>query len=483
MTVRTPDWVKDAVFYQIFPDRFAFSNEIEKPPHLEPWDTLPSIHGFKGGDLLGVVERLDYLVDLGVNAIYFNPIFQSAANHRYHTYDYYTVDPLLGGNDAFRRLIEAVHARGIRIVLDGVFNHASRGFYQFHHLMENGDKSPYLDWFHVGEFPLNAYNHQEKPNYGAWFGLRALPEFNTDTEAVRDFLFDVTEYWLKRGIDGWRLDVPLEIKTPGFWEEFRRRVKAINPEAYILAEIWNDHEAQPWLQGEHFDAIMNYPFNRACLGFFAGSSLLVHASPGGYQLERLDAPTFARNIEKMLHRYHEEVVNVQYNLLGSHDEARFLTLASGDRDRLRLATLFQMTYPGAPSIYYGDEIGMVGGPDPDCRRAFPWDRTRWDEELRADFRRFVALRHEHPVLRYGRFTTLYAKGWVYAFLRQDDEETFVVVMNAGNAATEVEIDLEDHVPQNVRFDEIWGAGSVTAQDGALKVSLEPLAARVFLYRS
>jgi neopullulanase len=165
---QTPAWVRDAVFYQIFPDRFARSAAVPKPRHLDEWGSAPTVHGYQGGDLLGVVEHLDYLQDLGANAIYFTPIFQSASNHRYHTHDYEKVDPMLGGNDALRQLVDAAHIRGIRVVLDGVFNHASRGFFQFHDIMENGSDSAYLDWFHVTKFPLNAYHQGEKPNYGAW---------------------------------------------------------------------------------------------------------------------------------------------------------------------------------------------------------------------------------------------------------------------------------------------------------------------------
>ena len=204
-----------------------------------------------------MAEHLDYLADLGINAIYFNPIFRSGSNHRYHTHDYYQVDPMLGGNAAFRTLLDAAHARGIRVILDGVFNHASRGFFQFHDILENGPDSAYLDWFTMKGWPLRPYGSKH-PNYQCWWGLSALPKFNTATPAVREFLWGVAEYWIKFGIDGWRLDVPTEIDDDEFWREFRRRVKAANPEAYIVGEIW--HDAQRWLGGDQSDAVMNYPF-------------------------------------------------------------------------------------------------------------------------------------------------------------------------------------------------------------------------------
>lgn len=477
MTSHPPTWVRDAVFYQIFPDRFARSDRAVKPTNLEPWDSPPTIRGFKGGDLFGVSERLDYLEDLGINAIYFNPIFQSAANHRYHTHDYYRVDPILGGDRAFRELLDAAHARGIRIVLDGVFNHASRGFLQFNHLLENGRKSPYLDWFRVNGFPLNAYNGGE-PNYESWWNNRELPKLNTDNPKVRDFLYGVVEYWIERGIDGWRLDVPLEIKTPGFWEEFRQRVKRLNSEAYILAEIWDD--ATPWLQGEHFDAVMNYPFNRACLGFFGGRALDTQARPGGFSLDRLDAPAFARAVSNLLNWYSWDVTQSQLNLLSSHDESRFLTLVNGDTRRLQLATLFQMTFPGAPSIYYGDEIGMEGGPDPDCRRAFSWDEQRWNKDLRSAFRRYIALRTAHPALRRGHYVTLHASGKIYAFTRQTEEETVIVVFNLGDRAARLSLDLQGVMPTSLPLVEAWSKESHLLRDSQVSLNLQPVSAKVLL---
>lgn len=478
MAIQSPGWVKDAVFYQIFPDRFAYSERITKPANMESWSAAPTSRGFKGGDFLGLLEHLDYLEDLGVNALYFNPIFQSPANHRYHTQDYFQVDPILGGNGAFMQLLNAAHERGIRVVLDGVFNHTGRGFLQFVNILENGPHSPYLDWFTVKGFPLYAFNEKKKPNYDCWWHNRELPKLNTDSPQVREFIYTVAEYWLKQGIDGWRLDVPLEIKTPGFWETFRQRVKQANPDAYIVAEIWE--EAQSWLQGKHFDAVMNYVFNRACLGFFGGDSLNTKARPGGFKLKRLSAKAFARQIDHLLNLYDWEVIQSQFNLLSSHDEPRFLTLVNGDKQRLRLATLFQMTFPGAPSIYYGDEIGMEGGPDPDCRRAFPWDVHFWDEALLADFKRMVALRKAHPALRDGSYATLFAKDQTYAFARQSEAETVVVMLNAGQKSCEVTLNLEGIVPLGTVFTEAWTGKTASLEQTQLSITAAPLSGQVLI---
>ncbi len=477
MTIQTPEWIKDAIFYQIFPDRFASSRHLTKPTNLEAWDAPPTERGFKGGDFVGMTERLDYLVDLGVNAIYFNPIFQSTANHRYHTHDYYRVDPVLGGNRHFKAFLGAAHARGIRVMLDGVFNHASRGFLQFNHLLENGEHSPYLDWFIVEKFPLHAYARKKSPNYACWWDNPELPKLNTDSAQVREFLYDVAVYWLEQGIDAWRLDVPLEIETPGFWEEFRRRVKSVRADAYILAEIWDD--ALEWLQGEHFDAVMNYNFNRACYGFFGNTALDTTCEPGGFAIETLDGPEFSDEIDRQLRLYDWDATLGQYNLLSSHDEPRFLTLVGGDTRRLRLATLFQMIFPGPPSIYYGDEIGMEGGDDPDCRRAFPWDEARWDHELRADFKRFIGLRHEHTVLRRGRYASLHAEGQTYACARFDEESTIVAAFNAGAAPAEFSVPLGNLAAADAVFRDLLEPGrEVRAIDGRVTFALPPLEARV-----
>jgi cyclomaltodextrinase len=432
--VTTPEWVHNAVFYQIFPDRFALSRQVVKPSNLEAWDTPPSIYGFKGGDLLGVLEKLDYLQDLGINAIYFNPIFQAACSHRYHTHDYFQVDPLLGGNAAFARLLKEAHRSGIKIVLDGVFNHASRGFFQFNHILENGPSSPYVDWFDIRSYPLNAYG-PGRANYRCWVDLPALPELNTRNPQVRQYIMDIARHWLEQGIDGWRLDVPFCIDDDSFWQEFRQVVKSTNPEAYIVGEVpW---EAQRWLQGDQFDAVMNYQFTQACVGFFAGERMNRHYEKGMMGLPHtpvMDASAFARRTEALLELYPALIARAQMNLLDSHDMPRFLSIAAGDKDTLKLAVLFMLTYPGAPCIYYGDEIGLQNGPTTtpeDCRFSFPWDEKRWDTDLRTHYQRCIGLRHVYPALRTGSFEVVTAQGSQLAFLRRLGEQVLLVAINNG----------------------------------------------------
>jgi glycosidase len=411
----TPEWVRHAVFYQIFPERFANGDPSNDPENTQPWGSPPTLYNFMGGDLQGIIDHIDYLAGLGVTALYLNPIFQATSNHKYNTFDYLRVDPHFGDLETFRRLIAAAHDHGIRVVLDCVFNHCGRGFYAFHDVMENGAHSPYLKWFHVDHFPLHAYEGDQPHGYKTWWDFRSLPKFNTDHPPVRRYLLDVARYWIEQGADGWRLDVPNEIADHDFWREFRDVVKGVNPEAYIVGEIWND--ATPWLDGTQFDAVMNYLFRDLCRDFFARDSI------------RADA--FDAGITSLLKLYPREVTEVQLNLLGSHDTARFRTEAHGDLARLRLATLFQMTFPGAPCIYYGDEIGLEGGGDPHCRGCFPWDESHWQPNLLEWTRRCVALRQAHPALRTGSYRSLLARSTinVYAYARWDDHEQCVVALN------------------------------------------------------
>ncbi len=433
MSIQTPDWVKNAVFYQIFPDRFACSPQVPKPGHLDPWGAAPTYHGFQGGDLIGIVERLDYLDGLGVDALYLNPIFASTANHRYHTYDYFRVDPILGGNEALRTLIDAAHARGIRVILDGVFNHTSRGFFQFNHLLESGRESPYRDWFHVFNWPLNAYDEDRPANYAAWWGMHALPKLNTSHPEVREFLWRVGTYWLEQGIDGWRLDVPNEIDDDHFWREFRRRCRTVNSDCYLVGEFWG--EAHRWLQGDQFDGQMNYMFARAVLGFLAGERLnREDVGRCGYQhVPTLSGYEFARELERLSNKlYRPDITLSNLNMLDSHDTPRLLTLANGDRQAVRLMVLTQMLAPGVPNIYYGTEIGLAGRHDPDCRRAFPWhDEASWDPDLRRDVGHYIRLRRRLPALRRGTFCVSFAHDKVVVFQRRYQGQTVLAAVNAG----------------------------------------------------
>ncbi|MBI3242043.1 MAG: glycoside hydrolase family 13 protein [Chloroflexi bacterium] len=413
-----PDWVQDAIFYQIFPDRFANGDPANDPFNIQPWGTPPQLRGFQGGDLEGVIQKLDYLHDLGVNAIYFNPVFQAASNHRYDTYDYFKIDPKLGDLSTFKRLLKLAHGLGIRVILDGVFNHCGRGFFAFHDVLENEAASPYLKWFHIKGFPLNAFGDEPPPNYECWWQNKSLPKFNIGEPQVRKYLLDAARYWIEQGADGWRMDVPNEIDDDDFWAEFRSVVKSINPHAYTLGEIWDVNPR--WVGERSFDGLMNYPFRTAAIDFFGRNSLSVSQ--------------FSNTVEHLLTVYPREHIYAQFNPLGSHDTERTLMMCGGDLARMKLALLFQLTYVGAPSIYYGDEIGLTGGKDPDCRRAFTWDEASWNADLHGFVKSLVAIRKAHPALRRGEHRPLYHhdRDGLYAFLRKHDQherDALIVVFN------------------------------------------------------
>ncbi|MED5320220.1 MAG: glycoside hydrolase family 13 protein, partial [Cyanobacteriota bacterium] len=343
-----PAWVADAVIYQIFPDRFRRSGRVDAQRHLtlKPWGTDPREEGFQGGDLYGVIDALDGLQAMGITCLYLTPIFSSAANHRYHAYDYFEVDPLLGGNAALRDLIDAVHRRGMKLVLDGVFNHCGRGFWAFHHVVENGADSPYRDWFHVHRWPLQPYPAPgEDCGYDGWWALPDLPKFNHANPGLREHLLAVGRHWLEQGIDGWRLDVPAEVPAD-FWVEFRQMVRSTNPEAWIVGEVWGD--ATTWLQGDHFDGVMNYRLGWSSICWAAGETLRRDYRNSEYPLDPLDGQALLTIWTTTTGSYREVVNRAQMNLLDSHDVPRALHSLNNDVAALKLALLLLFLHPGAP---------------------------------------------------------------------------------------------------------------------------------------
>ncbi|MBF2052414.1 MAG: glycoside hydrolase family 13 protein [Candidatus Sericytochromatia bacterium] len=422
---KTPEWVRDAVFYQIFPERFHNGNPNNDPPGTEPWGSQPKLFNFMGGDLEGVIQKLPYLKDMGVNAIYFNPIFEApTSNHKYNTADFMKIDQSFGDIETFKRLVAQAKSMGIRIVLDAVFNHSGETHWAFRDAEQNGPQSKYWNWYLFHGFPVVK---QPKPNYESWWGHYTLPKFNEYNPEVREYLFQVGEYWAKLGIDGWRLDVPNEIRDMNFWREFRARVKRINPDLYIVGEIWGD--GSPWLQGDQFDAVMNYQFRDQVFNFIVE--------------EKGNVDHFDWNLQGIRGRHPDSVTYTMFNVLGSHDTARIMTMARRDINKVKMATLFQMTYVGAPVVYYGDEIGMEGEMDPDCRRTFPWDESQWNHDLRNYFKRLIQIRNQYPVLRRGGFRSLmrHNDNRTFAYLREDARSKMVVVMNNNTAPQDIPINM------------------------------------------
>ncbi|ADM68301.1 Cyclomaltodextrinase [Paenibacillus polymyxa E681] len=442
--LKPPAWVKDAVFYQIFPERFANGDPSISPEGAETWGGTPQRDNFFGGDLQGILDHLDHLNELGINAIYMTPVFKATTNHKYDTEDYMEVDPHFGDKKTLKKLVDACHERGIRVLLDAVFNHSGRTFKPFVDVQEKGEASPYKDWFHVHSFPLEVVDGT--PTYDT-FGLEPMmPKLNTEHPEVKKYLLEVAKHWIEEiGIDGWRLDVADEVDH-AFWREFRTTVKQANPDAYILGEMWN--ESSEWLQGDQFDATMNYPFTYAVNDFFVKKVT--------------DAQSFAFAIGRQLARYPQQATEVAFNLLDSHDTPRLLTLCGDDKRLMRLAALFQFTYMGAPCIYYGDEIGLDGDADPGCRKCMEWDTDKQDRELFDFYRELIALRKGHPVLRdQGSITFLEAQpeGTSLAYERRNAEEVLLVLLNRSDEDHVFELDIPEQEWQLAFGESQWSIGA------------------------
>ncbi|WP_028782009.1 alpha-glycosidase [Thalassobacillus devorans] len=394
-----PEWVRQTTWYQIFPERFGNGDPSLNPEGTLAWGSAdPTPTNFFGGDFQGVIDHLDYLVKLGINGIYFTPIFKAYSNHKYDTIDYMEIDPQFGDKETFRKLVQECHERGIKVMLDAVFNHSGYYFPPFQDVLEKEQASKYSDWFHLRELPIKT---EPVPNYDTFAFVHTMPKLNTEHPEVKRYLLDVARYWIEEfDIDGWRLDVANEIDH-AFWREFRRVVKSAKPDAYILGEIW--HDSMPWLQGDQFDAVMNYPFTNGAVEFFAKDSM--------------KASEFADTITKVLHMYPDNVNEVAFNLLDSHDTPRILTLAGEEKARVKLLYLFQLSFIGTPCIYYGDEIGMSGGQDPGCRECMIWDEEEQDRDLFT----FV-----QQLLKYRKDVPAFGNDGSFRFLETSDDTSVIV---------------------------------------------------------
>jgi alpha-glucosidase len=481
-----PAWVQDQIAYQIFPDRFHQGNaalavtddeyvyrgggsRVVKRPWGEPVPRSNMVTTFFGGDLPGVQGKLDYLQhELGVTMLYLNPIFQSGSNHRYDTDDYFNVDPHLGGNSAFVALTAEVQRRGMRILLDAVVNHTSDNHVWFNRWGHHGQGGAYRD-------PLSHMRHwycfRESGEYAAWKGFDSLPVLDLGQPAVQDAIYNgggsVLRHWMRPPyrIDGWRIDVAHMLgegegatNNATYLQEFRRVMREERDDAYLLGEQFN--EATRWLQGEQQDGAMNYyGFTHPLRAWLAGVD--INDAPVAITTPMFDAWLAAARA-----RIPYENQLAQLNLLDSHDTARFLTLVQGDIARMLIAVTLQMTYPGVPSIYYGDEIGIEGGRDPDCRRCFDWDQSHWNQALFQRYRRLIQLRHAREELRRGAFVTLHAHGEVFAFARMVADRATVVIVNRGRS--DAVFGLDDHaLPFVPRMWTLAAGGNPDAKPGRI----------------
>lgn len=397
-----PAWTRDAVVYNIFPDSFAAGKR------LAPNGAPPC----RGGTVRGVTENLDYIASLGFNCIYLNPIFAARSYHRYDTLDYYRIDPHMGAEDDLRDLVRRAHALGIRVILDGVFNHVSSDHPFFRDVLEKGRASRYYSCFYALPETPRLPAAGDLPGYTCFSYVADMPKTNTADPFLRQYFCDVGAYWVRKfDVDGWRLDVANELDD-GFLRAFRASVKAAKSDALIVGEVWEN--AAHYLGGDMLDSAMNYDFRRYCRRFFAEQTV--------------DAETFDTNVSTLLLRYNENALFAQLNLLDSHDVSRFLSLCGGKTERMELAVLLQMTFPGMPCVFYGDEKGLCGESEPEYRRPMAWDASSPLEEV---YRRMIALRKTHPALRYGSFHTELACGGVYRYSRVWNGTKITVAMNLG----------------------------------------------------
>ncbi|MEK5237725.1 alpha-glycosidase [Paenibacillus sp. FSL L8-0470] len=453
---KVPNWAKDAVFYQIMTERFANGDPTNDPEGTEAWGGTPKLDNFFGGDLQGVLNHLDDLDELGINAVYFTPLFLSPSNHKYDIMDYKKVDPHFGDNELLKHVVEECHRRGIRVMLDAVFNHCSDKFPPFQDVLEKGEYSVYKDWFHINSFPAEIVDGI--PTYDTFGFFGNMPKFNTANFEVRAYLLEVAEYWIKEiKVDGWRLDVANEVDHH-FWRDFRKVVKSANPEAYIVGEVWSD--SLTWLLGDQFDSVMNYPFSGTVLEFFNGG---------------MDGITFGQRIGALLMRYPQQTNEVVFNLLGSHDTPRLLTVVGEDKRRLKLAVVFLFTFMGTPCIYYGDEIGLTGSEDPDCRKCMEWDEKKQDRELYDFYRMMIFLRKEHKALREGRFRILVAceNDPCIVYERADEIIHFTVWMNNSPEPRTLRHPMETDDWQDALTGE-----PVAPKEGIMHISLDPYGYRI-----
>lgn len=381
-----PKWVEQTVWYQIFPERFANGDSTNDPQDTKPWNPNehPRRQDFYGGDLQGVINHLDYLKQLGVNGLYFNPIFKAPSNHKYDTQDYYQIDPHFGDAKLFKKLVEQAHQRGMRVMLDAVFNHIGDQSPMWQDVLKNGQDSKYADWFHINRFPVtytptDNFEFAKDATYDTFDYTPHMPKLNTANPKVQDWLLDIAGYWVREfDIDAWRLDVANEIDHH-FWRRFHNEMLTLKDDFYILGEIW--HSAQPWLNGDEFTGVMNYDYTGAIINHFIKHEL---SSQG-----------LVDRLSHQLMLYRDQTNAMMFNVLDSHDTARIMTLANEDDQLVRQTLAFTFLQPGSPSIYYGTEYGMTGGNDPDCRKPMNWYPDAKAIAMHDFVRDLIKWRKEH----------------------------------------------------------------------------------------
>ena len=466
-----PDWVYGSVMYQVFPERFANGRSEINPENTVEWGSVPTRLDFQGGDLYGVIDKLDHIESLGVNILYLNPIFLSGSTHKYDSWDHFKVDPTLGGDDGLRDLISNCHDRNIKVILDCSLNHVHPRHFAFQDLVKNGENSEYKNWFTIFDYPVrlihrphlyaNTYkvgwdgNEEEykrylektfdetkvpvevrdddgpivEPSYKAWWGVPDMPKVNFESKEARQWALDVTKHWIENfDIDGWRMDVAKELDF-SFWKEFRDIAHKANKDTLLISEIFGD--TSQWLQGDRFDGTMNYSFREAMTDYFA--------------TKRINNKEFADSLANLYSMYSFEALSSCQNLLSSHDVKRFLNRCGNEEDGILGAIFLQATFPGIAGIYYGDEIGLGGADDPFNREPFPWhNEESWNSTILDYTKKLMNIKKSSSIFKYGRFELLDDNEQFVAFRRILKDESMLCIINRSKSNDDFNIISNAH---------------------------------------
>ena len=403
------EWMKNAVFYQIFPERFRRGDFSKDDSYInQAWEDLPTPSSFAGGDLKGIIEKLDHIKNLGVTCIYLTPIFISPTNHKYDTIDYFEIDPQFGDKNDFKKLVEKAHSLGIRIVLDAVFNHMCHENPVFKDVREKGKESIYYDWFYIDGDKADI----EKINYETFAHVYNMPKLKTSNKEVQDYLIKIGKYWIEEfDVDGWRLDVSDEV-SHDLWKRFRKEIKSVKADAVIIGENW--HNAEAFLRGDELDSIMNYAFTNTCLDYFK---------------EKISAQKASDKLNMILMRNRDAANRMMLNFLDTHDTPRFITEIGGSLDKTLAALALSVVYMGANSLYYGTEVGLEGKGDPDCRRTFPWEKIDEKQDLLEKIKEILAVK-KHETIKNGGIK-IYSEEDLLILERFVNENTLSLVINLG----------------------------------------------------
>ena len=477
-----PDWVYGSVMYQVFPERFANGRSEINPENTIEWGSVPTRLDFQGGDLYGVIDKLDHIESLGVNILYLNPIFLSGSTHKYDSWDHFKVDPTLGGDDGLRDLISNCHDRNIKVILDCSLNHVHPRHFAFQDIVKNGENSEYKNWFTIFDYPVrlihrphlyaNTYkvgwdgNEEEykrylektfdetkvpvevrdddgpivEPSYKAWWGVPDMPKVNFESKEARQWALDVTKHWIENfDIDGWRMDVAKELDF-SFWKEFRDIAHKANKDTLLISEIFGD--TSQWLQGDRFDGTMNYSFREAMTDYFA--------------TKRINNKEFADSLANLYSMYSFEALSSCQNLLSSHDVKRFLNRCGNEEDGILGAIFLQATFPGIAGIYYGDEIGLGGADDPFNREPFPWhNEESWNSTILDYTKKLMNIKKSSSIFKYGRFELLDDNEQFVAFRRILKDESMLCIINRSKSNDDFNIISNAHSVNVIHGD--WAA--------------------------